>query len=78
MNERFLERFVAVLVLDILADDADPDLILGVVGAVDQVAPLAQVGVSGIEAEVLEGERIDAFRMEVQRNLIDARGRPAR
>ena len=41
VDEGFLEGLVAVFVLDVLADDGDGDFVLRVVGAVDDVLPLA-------------------------------------
>jgi hypothetical protein len=40
MHQRLLQRLVAVFILDILTDDGDRDLVLRVVGAVDDVLPL--------------------------------------
>ena len=45
VDERFLERFVTVLVLDVLADDADRDLVVRVVGAMDDVFQRERSGV---------------------------------
>jgi hypothetical protein len=44
VDERFFEGLVAVFVLDVLADDGDGDLVGGVVGAVDDLLPLGEVG----------------------------------
>ena len=54
VDEGFLEALVGVFVLDVLADDGDRDLVLRVVGAVDDVLPLGEVRVVGLDAEVLE------------------------
>ena len=45
VDEGFLEGFVAVFVLDVLADDGDGDFVLGVVGAVDDLLPVGEIGV---------------------------------
>jgi hypothetical protein len=44
VDEGLLEGFVAVLVLDVLADDGDGDFILRVVGAADDLLPAGEVG----------------------------------
>ena len=54
VDERFLEGLVAVFVLDVLADDGDGDFVERVVGAVDDVLPLGEVGFWGVDVEVLE------------------------
>ncbi|MCU1222774.1 MAG: hypothetical protein JWQ42_867 [Edaphobacter sp.] len=72
VDEGFLEGLIAVLVLDVLADDADGDLVLGVVSAVDDVLPLGDVGGLGLDAEVLEGEGVYAFGGEGEGDLVDA------
>ena len=71
VGERFFERLVAVLVLDILADDGDGDFVLGVVGAVDEVLPAGEVGFGRFDVQVLEDERVDAFLGEAERHLVD-------
>ena len=40
VDERFLERFIGVFVLDVLADDGDRHFVVRIVGAVDDVFPL--------------------------------------
>jgi hypothetical protein len=61
VDEGFLEGFVAVFVLDVLADDGDGDLVLRVVGAADDLLPAGEVGGLGVDAEVLEDEGVDVF-----------------
>jgi hypothetical protein len=72
VDEGLLEGLVAVLVLDVFADDADGDLVAGIVGAVDDVDPLGEVGGCGVDAEILEGEGVNAFGGEVEGHLVDA------
>lgn len=71
MHESFLEGLVAVFILDILADDADRDFVLGVIGAVDDVFPLGEVDVPGFKAKVLEGEGVAALLGEVEGDFVD-------
>ncbi len=54
VDEGFLERFVTVFVLNVLADDGDGDFVLRVVGAVDYILPFGEVGGLGVDAQELE------------------------
>ncbi len=72
VDESFLEGFVGVFVLDVLADDGDGDFVFGVIGAANDVLPLGEVGSLGVDAEVLEGEGVYAFGGEGERDLVDA------
>src|SRR5579871_3034197 len=72
VDEGFLEGLIGVFVLDVLAYDGDGGFVLGVVGAVDDVLPLGEIGRGGLDAEVLEGKGIDAFLREVEGDFIDA------
>ncbi len=72
MDEGFFEGFVTVFVLDVFADDGDGDFVFGVVGAVDDVLPAGEVGGFGVDAEVFEGEGVDAFGGEGEGDLVDA------
>ncbi len=72
MDECLLQRLVGVFVLDILPDDGDRDLILRVVGAMNDVLPAGKIRLARIDAEVAEREVVHAFLRKIQRNLIDA------
>ena len=72
MDQGFLEGFVGVFVLDVFADDADGDFVEGVVGAVDEVFPEGEIGGGGFDAEVFEGEGVDAFDGEGEGDFVDA------
>ena len=72
VDEGFLEGFVAVLVLDVLADDGDGDLIGGMVGAADDLLPAGKIGGLGVYAQELEDESVDALGGEVEGDLVDA------
>ena len=41
--ERLVDRLVGVAMLHVLADDRDPDLVLGVLDPLDHVAPVAEL-----------------------------------
>ncbi len=72
MDQSFFERFVGILVFDVLADDADEHLILRIVGAMDEGLPLAHVGILGVDMQILEHEFIHALMGEGQGTLVDA------
>jgi hypothetical protein len=72
VDKRFLHRFVTVFVLDILADYADVDLVLGVVRVIDDLLPAGEVRLRRFHVQVLERERVDTFLREVERHLVDA------
>ncbi len=72
VDEGFFEGLVAVFILDVLAHDADGDLGLRVVGAVDEIAPAGKVGLGSVHAEVLEGQGVHALLREVNGHLVDA------
>src|SRR5205823_12847067 len=61
-----------VFVFNVFADDRDGDLVFRVVGAVDDVLPAGEVGCLGVDAEVFEGEGVDAFGSEGEGDLVDA------
>src|ERR1700688_106511 len=72
VDEGFLEGLVTVFVFNVFADDGDGNFVLGVVGAVDDVLPAGEVGGLGVDAEVFEGEGVDAFGGEGEGDLVDA------
>ena len=71
VGERFLERLVAVFVLDIFADDGDGDFVFGVVAAVDEIAPWGEVRLGRVVVQVLEDERVDALFGKAERDFVD-------
>ena len=73
MDQRFFQRLVGVFVLDVLADDADRDFVLRVVDAVNDVFPLLQVAVFGIDVQIAERERVHFFTREHDRHFVDRR-----
>jgi hypothetical protein len=61
VGQGFLQRFVAVFILDILSDDGDRDLGLRVVCVLDEGLPAAQVRVFRGQVQVLQDQSVDAF-----------------
>jgi hypothetical protein len=72
MNERLLQRLVRIFILDVLADDADLHTVRRIVGTMYEVLPLAEVGLPGLQVQVLQDETIDAFMVEDQRTFVNA------
>ena len=72
--ERFADRLVGVLVVDVLADDADHDLVDGMLDRVDHVDPFRQVGAGlGLlaQAQALDDQLVQTLRVQPHRNLVD-------
>src|SRR5579884_698233 len=73
VNQRFLQRFIRILVLDVLANNADRDLVLGVVHAMHDVFPGAQVAILRFDVQVAQAKRVHAFIRKHERDFIDGR-----
>ena len=58
VDQRFFQGLVRVFVLDVLADDGDGDFVLRVVHAMDNVFPLLQVAVFGIDVQILRSASV--------------------
>ncbi len=71
MLERLDHRLVGVGELHVLADQGDPHLALGGVGAAHHRLPLGEVGRRRLHPEVVEHEVVDALGAEDQRHLVD-------
>ena len=69
--ERLDHRLVGVGELHVLADQGDPHLALGGVGAAHHRLPLGQVGRRRLHAEVVEHQVVDALGAEDERHLVD-------
>ncbi len=71
MNEGFLQGLVTVFVLDVLAHDADVDLVFGVVGVIDQFAPLRHVGFFGVDVQVVQDKLVNVLCLKGERQFIN-------
>ena len=71
MLERLDHRLVGVGELHVLADEGDPHLARGGVGAAHHRLPLGQVGRGRLHPEVVEDEVVDALGAEDERHLVD-------
>ncbi len=71
MPQRFGDRQVGVLELDVLADERDPHRAAAAPGALDRLLPGRQLRRRRLHAEVLENEVVDALLVEGERHLVD-------
>src|SRR6185437_3500949 len=71
VHQRFFQRLVAVLILDIFAYNADGDFVPRVIGAPDDFFPLAEVGRLRLQVQILERKRVHAFARKSKRNFVD-------
>ena len=69
--ERFVDRFVGVVVLGVLADDGDADLGFGVTQPLKQIVPVVEVRLVGFEAELVADEFIELVFDEAERHFVD-------
>jgi len=71
VHERLAEALVRVLVADVLADDADGDLVAGIPDRLDEALPLAHVLVAVGEIEELQDHRVEPLLPEHDWHLVD-------
>ncbi len=72
MHERFLDRLVGILELDILADDGHVHRAIGVLDAVHHILPHAQVWARrGADLEHVEHRLVEPFAVIGERGLVD-------
>ena len=69
--QRFFQRLVRILILHVLADNADHNLVFRVVNAMDQVFPVLHVAIFGLQMQVLHYQVVHAFVGEHQRTFVD-------
>ena len=71
MHQGFFQRLVGILVLNVLADNANPDYIFRVVHAADQFLPLRQIAIFCLQVQIPHGERVHAFMRENDWHFVD-------
>ena len=73
--QRLGDREVGVGQVDVLADEADRDLVLGVVHDVEQLAPARPVDVGrlAVEAERVDDVGVEALVVQHRRDVVDRR-----
>ena len=70
VHQRFLQRLVRILILDILADNADCHRVLWVVDTVHNVFPFGEIAVFRFHSQVLQNQCIHTFIREHEWNFI--------
>ena len=71
VHQRLFQRLIGILILHVLADNADSDHILRVVDAVHQVVPLRKITILGLEFQTAQHQRIHLFMRETHRHLVN-------
>src|SRR5207244_10734348 len=59
MVQRLVNRFVSILVLDVLADHADGHFVGGVPDALQHAAPVADIKRPGFESQVFHAQAVE-------------------
>src|SRR5690606_21377086 len=70
--QRFGYREVGVGKVDVLADQADGDLVTGLVHRDEQFLPAGPVDPVDLEAEVVDDVRVEPLRVQQCRDVVDA------
>ena len=73
MINRFVDRFISILVLGILADHRDADLVLGVPQRVHEVIPCIELWGRSDKSESLGNEFVQAMVSERQGDFVDGK-----
>ena len=71
MIERFVNRFVGIAVLGIFAHDGDRNFVLRIAKAVQQVAPIVDIGRRGFQAQAAADEIVELVFLQAQRHFVD-------
>ncbi len=61
VGERFVDAFVSVLQFDVFADDRDPDLLLRVDDATNELPPVTEIGLVPFDMQELANELVEPF-----------------
>ena len=69
--QRLVQALVRVLVADVLADDMNRELAVGMLDARDELFPVLGVALGVRKVEQLEDDPIDAFRRQRQRHFVN-------
>ena len=73
VEQRLVQALVGVGELDVLADDADPHVVVRVLDARHQALPAGEVAVVVREVEQLEHDVVEPLAAEHERHLVDGR-----
>ena len=69
--QRLVHREIRVVELHVLADERDLDVLAELARALDELAPLAEVGRGHVERELLAHERVETLGLEHLGNEVD-------
>ena len=73
MLERLVHREVRVVELDVLADERDLDRVVARAEPLDELVPLAEIGLGRDQAELLADEPVEPLLLERLRHEVDVR-----
>ncbi len=76
--QRLVQRLVGILQVDVLADEGDVDLVLGMLERVHQLGPVRQVGGAGEDAELVADDLVEHLLVQHHRDLVDVVDVPGR
>src|SRR5689334_20005186 len=71
MYQSFLERLVRIFVLHVFADQADGDFAFGIVDAIDQLLPAADVAIFCLDVQILQYQVVHTLGGEYHRNFVN-------
>src|SRR5690606_24630678 len=71
VGQRFGQRLIGVEQADVLADDADGDLAIGIADAVSDAVPDAEIGIRSLQPEVVADDRIHPLFVIGARHGVD-------
>src|SRR5207248_8795618 len=71
MGKGFVNAFVGILKIDVLADHRDLDVLFRTNDAVNELAPVSQIRFRGLEMKKFANQLIERFGMEHQRHLVN-------
>ena len=72
MSERFVNGLIGVLEIDVFADDRDLDRFFGRDDALDEFAPVRQIGLRRLQTEKFANEFVQSFGVKHQRHFVNA------
>ena len=78
VTQRLVQRLVGVLQVDVLADESDVDLVLGMLVRVDDLLPLGQVGGAREDLQLVADDLVEHLLVQHHRDLVDRVDVPGR
>ena len=71
MVERFVNRFVSVAVLDVLADDGDRDFLLRMANPLHQILPIVHLQRAGGKMQLVNNQVVQSVFRQARRHFVD-------